>query len=213
MLTHTFFSPQVNELTERIKAAQAEVHLLVSSRASSATSLPSRASSAQGHRDAQQQGQSGEGDDGHLRPPHHRSSHHNSHHRHQADDLVYAHDDVGTDDEIDSDADEEYDLYEAHFQELEEKLAVIIADVHDLALFTKLNYTGFHKIVKKHDKQTNRLLRREFVQHYLSARPFYKENYDQLIVKLSKLFDLVRTRGHPIQGDSSAGGSQSWLLR
>lgn len=63
---------------------------------------------------------------------------------------------------------------------------------------------------------TNKLadfLRKEFVQHYLSQRPFYKENYDELIVKLSKLFDLVRTRGHPIIGDSSAGGSQSAFVR
>ena len=26
-----------------------------------------------------------------------------------------------------------------------------IADVHDLAKFTQLNYTGFQKIIKKHD--------------------------------------------------------------
>jgi len=38
-------------------------------------------------------------------------------------------------------------------------------------------------------------------------------NYDHLIVKLSKLFDLVRTRGHPIEGDSSAGGSQNAFVR
>lgn len=128
------------------------------------------------------------------------------------EDVVYAEDDVGSDDEFDSDTDEA-EIYEERFIELEERLAVIIADVHDLALFTKLNYTGFHKIVKKHDKQTGRLLRKEFVQHYLSQRPFYKENYDELIVKLSKLFDLVRTRGHPIIGDSSAGGSQSAFVR
>lgn len=34
---------------------------------------------------------------------------------------------------------------------LEEELAHIIADVHDLAKFTRLNYTGFLKIIKKHD--------------------------------------------------------------
>lgn len=34
-----------------------------------------------------------------------------------------------------------------------------------------------------------------------------------MIVKLSKLFDLVRTRGHPIAGDSSAGGSQNAFVR
>ena len=38
-------------------------------------------------------------------------------------------------------------------------------------------------------------------------------NYDHLIVKLSKLFDLVRTRGHPIEGDASAGGSQNAFVR
>jgi SPX domain protein involved in polyphosphate accumulation len=34
---------------------------------------------------------------------------------------------------------------------LEEDLSDIIADVHDLAKFTQLNYTGFQKIIKKHD--------------------------------------------------------------
>ncbi|KDN38393.1 SPX-domain-containing protein [Tilletiaria anomala UBC 951] len=209
---YDFQKQKVAELTQRIKAAQSEVHLLVSSRASSATSLLSRASSAHSH-DAGTSAAGAQQEAGtHLRPPT-RHQHHRNRQEEADDDLVYAHDDVGTDDEIDSDADEEDDNYEAHFMDLEERLAVIIADVHDLALFTKLNYTGFHKIVKKHDKQTDRLLRREFVQHYLSARPFYKENYDELIVKLSKLFDLVRTRGHPVQGDSSAGGSQSAFVR
>jgi len=32
-------------------------------------------------------------------------------------------------------------------------------------------------------------------------------------VKLSKLYDLVRTRGHPVRGDSSAGGNQSAFVR
>jgi DNA replication licensing factor MCM4 len=34
---------------------------------------------------------------------------------------------------------------------LEEDLSDIIADVHDLAKYTQLNYTGFQKIIKKHD--------------------------------------------------------------
>jgi SPX domain protein involved in polyphosphate accumulation len=38
-------------------------------------------------------------------------------------------------------------------------------------------------------------------------------NYDGLIVKLSRLFDLVRTRGHPIEGDSAAGGTQNAFVR
>ncbi|SNX87998.1 probable VTC4 - Vacuolar Transporter Chaperone [Melanopsichium pennsylvanicum] len=195
---YDFQKVKVSELTERIKQAQSEVNLLVSSRPNSSTSLPSRANS----RPSSRAGSDIEGDDGSQRKR-----------RSLGPDgqISYAHD-AGSEDEFDTDT-EDSDAFEERFLELEERLAIIIADVHDLALFTKLNYTGFHKIVKKHDKQTGRLLRKEFVQHYLSSRPFYKENYDQLIVKLSKLFDLVRTRGNPVQGDSSAGGSQSAFVR
>ena len=40
---------------------------------------------------------------------------------------------------------------EQDFELLEDDLSDIIADVHDLAKFTQLNYTGFQKIIKKHD--------------------------------------------------------------
>ncbi|KAG8912511.1 vacuolar transporter chaperone, partial [Tulasnella sp. 417] len=119
--------------------------------------------------------------------------------------------DLGSDDD-DDDA-HSVDSLEEKFHELEEEVATLVADVHDLALYTKLNFTGFMKIVKKHDKQTGYPLKSTFVKEYLEKRPFYKVSYDPLIVKLSKLYDLVRTRGHPVQGDSSAGGSQSAFVR
>jgi SPX domain protein involved in polyphosphate accumulation len=43
---------------------------------------------------------------------------------------------------------------EEDFELLEEDLSDIIADVHDLAKFAQLNYTGFQKIIKKHDVGT-----------------------------------------------------------
>jgi hypothetical protein len=46
------------------------------------------------------------------------------------------------------------DAAEEDFDLLEEDLSDIIADVHDLAKFTQLNYTGFQKIIKKHDVRT-----------------------------------------------------------
>ncbi|KAG7666019.1 VTC4 [[Candida] subhashii] len=101
---------------------------------------------------------------------------------------------------------------EQDFEDLEEELSDIIADVHDLAKFTRLNYTGFQKIIKKHDKTTRFHLKPVF-QVRLNSKCFYKDNYDNLIVKLSKLYDLVRTRGNPIKGDSSAGGSQQNFVR
>lgn len=101
---------------------------------------------------------------------------------------------------------------EQDFEDLEENLSDIIADVHDLAKFTRLNYTGFQKIIKKHDKQTGWNLKPIFSVR-LNAKPFFKDNYDALVVKLSKLYDLVRTRGNPVKGDSSAGGAQQNFVR
>lgn len=102
--------------------------------------------------------------------------------------------------------------FEQDFEDLEEELSDVIADVHDLAKFTRLNYTGFNKIIKKHDKQTTWNLKPIF-QVRLDAKPFFKDNYDPLIVKLSGLYDMVRTRGNPVKGDSSAGGSQQNFVR
>jgi len=101
---------------------------------------------------------------------------------------------------------------EEEFMLLEEDLSDIIADVHDLAKFVQLNYTGFYKIIKKHDKMTGWHLKPVFDTR-LKAKPFYKENYDASVVKLSKLYDLVRTRGNPVKGDSAAGGSQANFIR
>lgn len=146
-------------------------------------------------------------------------------------------DDGGSDDEGDEEGDDEdggsgmgEDEVEDRFREFEDEVAVLVADVHDLALFTKLNFTGFQKIVKKHDvsghfvsiihvsvadwqKITGFQLKQRFNKEYLEQHPFYRINYDHLIVKLSKLFDLVRTRGHPVEGDASAGGSQNAFVR
>ncbi|EJD06520.1 SPX-domain-containing protein [Fomitiporia mediterranea MF3/22] len=117
------------------------------------------------------------------------------------------------DSEGDTDSGKSSDTFEEQFRWLEEEVATLVADVHDLALYSKLNLTGFMKILKKHDKQTSRTMKETFIHSYLDKRPFYKYNWDGLIVKLSKLYDLVRTRGHPIQGDSSAGGNQSAFVR
>ncbi|KAI0303588.1 SPX-domain-containing protein [Multifurca ochricompacta] len=122
------------------------------------------------------------------------------------DDTDDEHDTLATDDE----STQSVDALEEQFRFLEEEVATLVADVHDLALYTKLNITGFMKILKK---QTPTPLTQTFIQNYLEKRPFYKYNWDAIIVKLSRLYDLVRTRGHPVQGDSSAGGSQSAFVR
>ncbi|KAI9490634.1 VTC domain-containing protein [Zychaea mexicana] len=101
---------------------------------------------------------------------------------------------------------------EDEFTASEMELGHIIADVHDLAKFTRLNYTGFLKIIKKHDKVTKWPLKPMFNVR-LNAKPFYKENYDALIVRISTLYDRVRTRGKERRGDAAAGGKQSAFVR
>jgi hypothetical protein len=167
-------------------------------------------------------------------------------------------DDGGSDDELDDtpdDEDDEDDIesLEEKFRQLEEEVATLVADVHDLALYTKLNLTGFMKIVKKHDvsvlsiyashsvkavdaprrnKPSSRSRVRLFKTTWISVLfinttgtqsscvyAFFIDPRCSIIslaliqVKLSKLYDLVRTRGHPIQGDSSAGGTQNAFVR
>jgi SPX domain protein involved in polyphosphate accumulation len=63
--------------------------------------------------------------------------------------------DAGSDDEDGDDSDEDasgvlesVDSLEDRFHALEEEVATLVADVHDLALYTKLNITGFMKILK-----------------------------------------------------------------
>ncbi|KPV74039.1 uncharacterized protein RHOBADRAFT_45336 [Rhodotorula graminis WP1] len=115
-----------------------------------------------------------------------------------------------TDDSMSDTSDDEF---EDRFVDLEEDLANVIADVHDLGHFSHLNYTGFIKIVKKHDKRTGFTLKGQFMRDFLEKRPFYKESFDAIIVQLSRLYNLVRTRGNPVQGDASAGGNQSAFVR
>lgn len=107
---------------------------------------------------------------------------------------------------------EDMHYFEQDFQDLEEELSDIIADVHDLNTFTRLNYIGFQKILKKHDKLTKFILKPIF-QARLNSKSFFKDNLDGLIVKLSRSYDLVRTKGNPVMGDSSAGGKMQNFVR
>lgn len=61
-------------------------------------------------------------------------------------------------------------------------------------------------------KQTKWYLKPVFAAR-LKAKPFFKDNYDAFVVKLSKLYDLVRTKGNPVKGDSAAGGTQQNFVR
>jgi SPX domain protein involved in polyphosphate accumulation/uncharacterized membrane protein YidH (DUF202 family) len=110
------------------------------------------------------------------------------------------------DDEATAEEEEKADLPLA-YQMIEDEVNQVLEEVNELARFTRLNYSGFLKIIKKHDKHTNYVLKPMFMVR-LNARPFYRENFDDLILQLSRLYDVVRNGGRdPAERAAAAGGS------
>ncbi|KAJ3288111.1 vacuolar transporter chaperone [Borealophlyctis nickersoniae] len=101
---------------------------------------------------------------------------------------------------------------ETRFERVEEEISRITTEVTELSKFIRLNYSGFMKILKKHDKHTNFMLKPTFLVR-LNARPFYKESFDKLILQLSRLYDTVRTGGKRSQENANAGATQQNFVR
>ncbi|KAF9434693.1 vacuolar transporter chaperone [Entomortierella beljakovae] len=89
---------------------------------------------------------------------------------------------------------------EETWRSLEVELYRLVAEIDVLAKYTRLNYTGFLKIVKKHDKQTGWMLKPIFHVR-LNTKPFHKANYDGIIVRLSAIYHVVSARGQKLKGD------------
>ncbi|KAG2207012.1 VTC domain-containing protein [Mucor mucedo] len=79
---------------------------------------------------------------------------------------------------------------------MDDALTEVLFDVNDLAKFTRLNYIGFQKIIKKHDKWTGLSLKQDFIPQ-LRHKPLDKQRFDVAIVFISALHDLCRQRGKP----------------
>ncbi|KAK7203615.1 VTC domain-containing protein [Myxozyma melibiosi] len=76
--------------------------------------------------------------------------------------------------------------------DFERELDSIAAEAKELAKFTRLNYTGFFKIVKKHDRLYSQYSVRPLLQVRLAALPFNSENYSPILYKLSSLYEYLR---------------------
>ncbi|KAJ1722347.1 hypothetical protein LPJ53_003215 [Coemansia erecta] len=95
---------------------------------------------------------------------------------------------------------------------IEKEIDAVISEVYELAKFTRLNFTAFIKIVKKHDKNAPFVLKPTFTVR-MNNRPFFKENYDELLLELSRLYNIVRNGGVDIdQGkDPQSGNGQNFV--
>lgn len=82
----------------------------------------------------------------------------------------------------------------SELKELEKELDNITNEVKELKKYSSINYTGFLKIVKKHDrKRGDRYKVRPMMQLSLSQRPFNSEQgYSPLLNKLSIMYFAIR---------------------
>lgn len=86
------------------------------------------------------------------------------------------------------------DIASERLRELKTELDAITNEVKDLKKYSSVNYTGFLKIIKKHDrKRGDRYRVRPMMQLRLAQRPFNSESaYSPLLNKLSIMYYAVR---------------------
>lgn len=82
----------------------------------------------------------------------------------------------------------------ARLKELKSELDEIIKEVRELKRYSNINYTGFLKIVKKHDRKRRNLYPiRPMTQLRLAERPFNSESsYRPLLDKLHLMYSAIR---------------------
>ncbi|TPX24865.1 Phosphate metabolism transcription protein [Coccidioides immitis] len=74
-----------------------------------------------------------------------------------------------------------------------EKLDGIIKELSELEKFSRINFTGFLKAAKKHDRRRGARYRvRPLLQVRLSQLPFNSEDYSPLLYRLSAMYSYVR---------------------
>lgn len=85
------------------------------------------------------------------------------------------------------------DIAISRLRQLEKDLDAITTEVKDLKKYSSINYTGFLKLIKKHDrKRGDRYKIRPMMQMRLAQRPFNSESiYSPLINKLSITYYAV----------------------
>ena len=92
------------------------------------------------------------------------------------------------------------EIPKAKLKELEEELDSMTNEVKELKKFSNINYTGFLKIVKKHDrKRGDRYRVRPMMQFSLSQRTFNSEQgYSPLLNKLSIMYFALRSHAEGV---------------
>ena len=95
---------------------------------------------------------------------------------------------------------------------VKEEMSRITADITELSRYMRMNYSGFIKILKKHDKYTSFKSKPMFMVH-LESKPFYKEDFDALIIRMSMIYELSRNKGKEKAISTLGSSSHSFIRR
>ncbi|KAJ1553810.1 vacuolar transporter chaperone [Cladochytrium tenue] len=97
--------------------------------------------------------------------------------------------------------------------QVDEEIVKVTAEVRELARFAGLNHTGIMKILKKHDKLIGGNLKTDYIPR-LNKRPFFEQTYENMILRLSDLWDQVRyLHGESSTKDKSPGVDAQNIVR
>jgi SPX domain protein involved in polyphosphate accumulation len=102
--------------------------------------------------------------------------------------------------------------FDMNYKIMDDTLTDILFDINDLSRFTRINYTAFQKILKKHDKWTHLDLKTDYI-YKLRERPLDNQRFDISIVYISALHDICRNSGKQSPGNGKAGSSQNAFER
>lgn len=86
-----------------------------------------------------------------------------------------------------ADADKKFDV-----DQFTQKLEKLLDSAQQLEHFQRLNYTGFTKIVKKHDRIHSDYSVKPLLNVRLKHLPFHSEDYSPLLYKIGTLFQYLR---------------------
>ncbi|TPX76198.1 hypothetical protein CcCBS67573_g02531 [Chytriomyces confervae] len=97
---------------------------------------------------------------------------------------------------------------------LDQEIGRVSQEVKDLAYFSGLNFTAVKKILKKHDKNRTSYPLTSKYASFLNSKPFNEATYDNLILRLSELWDKIRyIHGNASSMDKADGVDQQNIVR
>ena len=103
---------------------------------------------------------------------------------------------------------------QAIMKEVLEELDSITKEMNELEKYSRINFTGFLKAAKKHDRKRGSNYRvKPLLQVRLAALPFNSEDYSPLLYRLSAMYSFIRQNLDGASEDRSKSLSESQSSR